>query len=162
MLSYKHVTVKNKYKEVSIFRTIRCWTLCMVSKNICFLELDPFLSLGKRMGRHPLLSVTGCTCTYNSTVICWCSMSASLVQQLKIALSIRLNEVISFTQENVVDMHSASSLTLAITAGVKHTHNVKNISLYYLLSTGHHLLGVLFITSLKVKFMHSSTAHNTK
>jgi len=72
----------------------------------------------------------------------------------------------SSTQENTVDLHSVGRvlLTFASTVGGKHIQPVKNTSLlalYDRLSTGHHLLGVVFITSLKSNLCTALTTRYT-
>ena len=67
----------------------------------------------------------------------------------------------SFPQENADDLHSAGSLlTLATTVGWKHT-DLESVSPHCFLSTGRHLLGVPFVTSLKSDLCVFLTIQNT-
>ena len=72
-----------------------------------------------------------------------------------------------FTVENAVDLHSVGSpLMLEMAVGGRHKDNVKEVSLcrsmtYFLTSSGRHLLGVSFLTSLKSNLCKTVTTENT-
>jgi hypothetical protein len=98
--------------------------------------------------------------------VCVCVCVCEVVVVVGIGKLCVVQEILPLPEENAVDLHSTGSpLTLAIMVGGKHTYRYcqkqESLSLRDFRSTGRHLSGVSFITSLKSDICTGLTTQNT-